>query len=138
GTIGWIAAGYVVGMYLNSVSPQPLYLAAGASVVLGLFCFALPHTPPAGGAKNLGETLGLPALAMLKHLSFLVFFICSFLIMIVLSFYYQQANPFLESIGVEHSAAVQTLGQVSEIFFMLLIPVGLRVLGTKGMLTAGM
>src|SRR5262249_51081331 len=106
GTIGWIVAGVVVGLSLEAVSSEPLYLAAAAALVLGLFCFALPHTPPAGGAKTLGETLGLPALAMLKHLSFLIFFVCSFLIMIVLAFYYQQANPFLEAIGVKNSAAV--------------------------------
>jgi nucleoside transporter len=138
GTIGWIVAGVVVGFFLNETSTQPLYLAAAASVVLGVFCFALPHTPPSGGAKTLGDTLGLPALAMLKQTSFLVFFICSFLITIVLAFYYQQGNPFVTDIGTPYPAAVQTLGQISEIFFMLLIPVGLRHLGTKGMLVLGM
>jgi nucleoside transporter len=138
GTIGWIVAGLLVGFLLNETSSQPLYLAAGASAVLGLFCFALPHTPPAGGAKTLGDTLGLPALAMLKQTSFLVFFLCSFLITIVLAFYYQQGNPFVTDIGTPYPAAVQTLGQISEIFFMLLIPVGLLRLGTKGMLALGM
>lgn len=138
GTIGWIVAGLIVGLGLRAVSTQPLYLAAVASACLGLFCFALPHTPPAGGAKTVGDTLGLPALAMLKNTSFLVFFICSFLITIVLAFYYQQGNPFINDIGTPYPAAVQTLGQVSEIFFMLLIPVGLARLGTKGMLALGM
>jgi nucleoside transporter len=138
GTIGWIVAGVIVGFLLTEASTQPLYLAAAASLVLGLFSFALPHTPPAGGAKSLGDTLGLPALAMLKDFPFLVFFVCSFLITIVLAFYYQQGNPFITAIKTPKPAAVQTLGQVSEIFFMLLIPVGLRYLGTKGMLLVGM
>src|SRR5581483_495482 len=98
GTIGWIVAGLVVGFRLNASSTQPLYLAAGASVLLGLFSFFLPHTPPSGGAKTLGDTLGLPALGMLRNPSFLVFFVCSFLITIVLAFYYQQGNPFLTAI----------------------------------------
>src|SRR5262249_26759489 len=54
GTIGWIVAGLVVGFLVNATSPQPLYLAAGASILLGLFSLALPHTPPSGGAKTLG------------------------------------------------------------------------------------
>jgi nucleoside transporter len=138
GTIGWIVAGMLVGFFLNETSTQPLYVAAASSVLLGLFCFALPHTPPSGGAKTVGDTLGLPALAMLKQASFLIFFICSFLITIVLAFYYQQGNPFVTDIGTPYPAAVQTLGQISEIFFMLLIPVGLLRLGTKGMLVLGM
>jgi nucleoside transporter len=138
GTIGWIAAGWVVGLCLESASTQPLYLAAGASVALGLFCFFLPHTPPSGGAKTLGDSLGLPALGMLKQPAFLIFFICSFLITIVLAFYYQQGNPFLTDIGAPLPVLLQTIGQISEIFFMLLIPVGLARLGTKGMLAVGM
>jgi nucleoside transporter len=138
GTVGWIAAGLLVGLCLKAVSAQPLFLAAGASLALGVFCVFLPHTPPAGGSKTLGDALGLPALAMVKNPSFLVFVICSLLISVVLKFYYQQGNPFLTDLGVGGSAAVQTIGQVSEIFFMLLIPVGLRRLGTKGMLVAGM
>lgn len=139
GTIGWIVAGNIVGFALKEASPQPLYLAAGASVVLGLFCFALPHTPPSGGAKTLGDTLGLPALAMLKDRSFLIFVVCSFLITIVLAFYYQLGHPFITSIKPPlPPIALQTIGQFSEIFFMLLIPFGLARVGTKGMLVIGM
>jgi nucleoside transporter len=138
GTIGWIAAGLVVGFLVKATSPQPLYLAAGASVALGLFSFMLPHTPPSGGAKTLGDTLGLPALGMLKDTSFLIFFICAFLIQLALAFYYQLANKFLTDIHAPYPTALQTIGQVSEIFFMLMIPIGLTRLGTKWMLTIGM
>jgi nucleoside transporter len=138
GTIGWIAGGLVVSFFLHEASAQPLYLAAAVSVLLGLFCFFLPHTPPSGGAKTLGDSLGLPALAMLKERSFLVFFICSFLITIVLAFYFQLSHPFLTAINAPYPLAIQTLGQFSEIFFMLLLPVGLARIGTKGMLVIGM
>lgn len=138
GTIGWIAAGLLVGVFLKEVSVQPLYLAAGASFVLGVFCVFLPHTPPTGGSKTVGDALGLPALAILKDRSFLIFVICSLLISVVLKFYYQLGNPFLKDLGVVRPTAMQTIGQVSEICFMLLIPVGLRWSGTKGMLVAGM
>jgi nucleoside transporter len=138
GTIGWIIAGWVVGFGMNSISTQPIYLAAAASAVLGLFCFALPHTPPSRESKSLGETLGLPALAMLKDWSFLVFFVCCFLITIPLAFYYLWTNPFLVEIHAPNPTALQTLGQISEIFFMLLLPVCLLKFGTKWMLLFGM
>jgi nucleoside transporter len=138
GTIGWIAGGLAVDFFLNGISTQPLYVAAAASVVLGLFCFTLPHTPPSGGARTLGDALGLPALTMLKRPSYLVFMICTFLITIVTAFYFQQGNPFLTDIKAPHPVALQTIGQASEIIFMLLIPVGLAWLGTKGMLVVGM
>ncbi len=105
--------------------------------MLGIFCLFLPHTPPAKEQKSLGDALGLPALAMLKNYAFLVFFICSFLVSVALSFYYQQANPFLTSLKLPYPTALQTIGQVSEIFFMLLIPIGLAKLGTKWMLSIG-
>jgi nucleoside transporter len=138
GTIGWIAAGVIVGFSLNAISPQPLYLAAVSSLALGFFCFLLPHTPPSLESKGIGDTLGLPALAMLKSVPFLVFFICSFLLMIPLAFYYSWANKFLTDIKAPYPTALQTIGQVSEIFFMLAIPFCLRRFGTKGMLLIGM
>jgi nucleoside transporter len=142
GTIGWIVAGWVVGfgfprVGLDEASPLPLYVAAGASALLGVFCFFLPHTPPSGEAKTLGETLGLPAIAMLKDRSFLIFVICSFLVQIVLAFYYQQGAPFLTALEAPNPVAIQTIGQISEIFFMFMIPVGLTYLGTKNMLAIG-
>lgn len=138
GTIGWIAAGQVVGFALEEVSAQPIWLAAGASAVLAIFCLGLPHTPPAGGGQTFGDTLGLPAWAMLRDRSFVVFVACCLLISVVLKFYYQQGNPFIHALQIPHSAAIMSLGQVSEILFMFLIPMGLRRLGTKGMLLLGM
>ncbi len=138
GTIGWIAAGLVVGFLLKPTSPEPLFLAAVSSLALGLFCFALPKTPPSNDSKSVSDMLGLPALAMLKSPAFVVFLVCSFLLMIPLAFYYAWANKFLADIKAPYPAAIQTLGQISEIFFMLAIPFCLRRFGTKGMLLIGM
>ena len=138
GTIGWIAAGLAVGFLLKATSPQPLYLAAFSSLALGVFCFALPKTPPSSESKDIGDMLGLPALAMLKSPAFVVFLVCSFLLMIPLAFYYAWANKFLTDINAPYPTALQTIGQVSEIFFMLAIPYCLKQFGTKGMLLIGM
>src|SRR5581483_9610444 len=111
-----------------------------ASVLLGLFCFALPHTPPllAGKRVSFGDIIGLEALQLLKDRSFAVFFLGSFLICIPLQFYYAFTNPFLNEIGVVNAAGKMTMGQMSEIGFMLIMPWFFRRLGVKKMLLLGM
>lgn len=140
GTIGWIAAGLLVGTMQVEAESMPMKIAAGASVALGLLCLALPHTPPGnrGKAVGLSDILGLDALKLLREPSFAVFVIGSFLICIPLQFYYAFTNPFLNEIGVPNAAGKQTLGQMSEIFFMLVMPLFFVRLGVKYMLLVGM
>jgi nucleoside transporter len=116
-------------------------MGAIASLVLGLFSFTLPRTPPqrsSGQAVGLREILGLDALALLRDRNFLVFFLASILICIPLAFYYQHANQFLTEIQVANATGKQTLGQMSEVLFMLLVPFFLKRFGMKGTLLIGM
>ncbi len=140
GTIGWIVAGLVVGTMQLEATAVPMRLAAGASVLLGLFSLVLPHTPPSklGHRPTLGDVLGLDALKLMRDRSFAVFVVGSFLVCIPLQFYYAFTNPFLNDIGVGNAAGKMTLGQMSEIFFMLVMPWFFRRLGVKYMLLVGM
>ena len=140
GTIGWIVAGLVVSFLGLEATATPLRIAAGCSALLGLFSFALPHTPPKslGRKVTVRDVLGLDALTLMKQRSFAVFVIGSLLICIPLAFYYGFANLFLNEKGVVNAAGKMTLGQGSEVFFMLVMPFFFVRLGVKKMLLVGM
>jgi nucleoside transporter len=134
GTLGWIIAGLSISYIFNwdqeanigeGLLKNTFLMTAIASLILGVFSFTLPKTPPR--AKNseklsIKEILGLDSLALFKDKNFLIFFISSVLICIPLAFYYQNTNPFLVEVGMQNPTGKMTLGQISEIVFMLLLP----------------
>ena len=143
GSVGWILAGFTIG-YLAWEGAQTLkytfYMASSASAILGVYSFFLPNTPPKIGSDkkiSIREILGLDALAMLKDRGFLFFFFASILICVPLAFYYQHANQFLNEIGMKAAASKMILGQISEVLFLLLLPLFIKRYGIKNALILG-
>ncbi len=155
GTIGWIAAGLLLSVQGWGTQIEMFYLTAGAAAILGIFSFFLPPTPPeTTGKLTVREIFGLDALVLLKDRNYLIFVVSSMLICIPLAFYYQIASRVVEMIDFSQVGFIQTvkdmmqmgdvigatmaLGQVSEIFFMLIMPFFFARLGVKKMLAIGM
>lgn len=150
GTIGWIVAGLLISFVFLWDSQEALaagllrntFLLAGiSSLVLGIFSFFLPKTPPKvvkGETQTVSELLGLDALKLLRDKNYAIFFISAILICIPLAFYYQNANPFLSEIGMENATGKMTIGQVSEALFLLLLPVFFNKFGFKKTILVGM
>ncbi|MFT6795859.1 MAG: nucleoside transporter [Maribacter sp.] len=143
GTLGWVVAGLLISYFFSwdseagiqeGLLKNTFLMTAVASAILGVFSFTLPKTPPKAASDkkpSLKELMGLDALELFKDRNFLVFFISSILICIPLAFYYQNANPFLVEIGMENPTGKMTLGQISEILFMLLLPYFFTKFGFK-------
>ena len=149
GTIGWIVAGLFISFALRALAtagrlpeqtPMPIYTAGVASLLLGLYSFSLPHTPPpaAGQRVSIRSIVGLDALQQLGSKPFYVFIISSRLTCIPLAAYYNCTQLFLEGTGFRNIAGTQTLGQMSEVVFMLLMPMFFARFGVKWMLLVGM
>jgi len=150
GTVGWIVSGVVISYVFgwdaqasiaNGALSNTFRMVALASLVLGVFSFGLPKTPPFGTDEqgfSLKNALGWDAIKLLKDKNFLLFFMASILICIPLAFYYQQANPFLVELGMDNPTAKMSLGQASEVIFMLLLPVFFARFGLKNTILVGM
>ncbi len=140
GTVGWIAAGWAVSGLGFDTSANMFYLAGGCCVCMGFYSFALPHTPPPAKGQEFSakDALGINALMLMKDRSFAIFAVCSFLICIPLAAYYAFAGNFAGAMGYKNIAFTMSFGQISEILFMIVMPLFFARLGVKWMLTVGM
>ncbi len=139
GTIAWIVVTNIIGFYALGDKVAIFEIAMYTSFLLGIYSFTLPNTPPKGDKNaSVAQILGLDALKLFKDRSFLIFFISSILICIPLSFYYAMANPSLTDSHMNNVENKMSLGQASEVIFMLLIPIAFTRLGVKKMLVVGL
>lgn len=150
GTIGWITAGLLISYAFRWDTGQGLqegllrntFMMAGtASLLLGLFSFTLPKTPPVktkGEKVKVSEILGLDALKLLADKNYLIFFLSAVFICVPLAFYYQITNDFLQNTGVTKATGLMSIGQASEAIFLLLLPFFFKRFGFKKTILAGM
>jgi nucleoside transporter len=139
-SVGWIVAGLTVNWLKFADNAGMFQLASGAALVMGLYSLTLPHTPPKGANTpvSVGTLLGFDAIKLFRDRSFATFMICSFLICIPLSFYFTWTNQFMTEMNVADPTAKMTLGQVSDVVFLLMLPFLLPRLKAKGILIIGM
>jgi nucleoside transporter len=149
GTIAWIAVVNLVGFMGVGDQVTIFQISMISAAVLGVLSFMLPATPPtATGPSSFAQIIGKDAFVLFKDRSFLIFFFSSVLICIPLSFYYTWANPSLtdgfkaafpsadpSTFRIEN---MMSLGQVSEVLFMLLLPLAYSKLGVKNILIIGL
>jgi len=139
GTVGWVVAGFMIAVLGIEKTPGTFYMAAIVSVVLGLFSFMLPNTPPQGKAQTSAKAiLGIDALMLFRERPYLIFFIAAIFVCIPLSFYFGFANLFLNQAGMHNAAGKMVMGQISEALFILAIPFLFNRIGVKKMLLIGM
>lgn len=150
GTIGWATIGLFMGYVLQADNTAtPLYIGGGAALFLGLYSFTLPYTPPPskGQSTSWKQIAGIDAFNALKSKSFVVFLAAAMLIFIAFGTYFPYAPLYFSEIHENffdgtslfaNPSGEMAFGQVSEIFFMLLIPFFFRRLGVKWMLLLGM
>lgn len=140
GTIGWIAAGVALAWIGWGDRLEMFQLTGAAGILMGLYCLTLPHTPPPskGQRTSWREVVGADAFELFRNSSFTVFLLSTFLICIPLAFYFQLAAKAVSLTGISDVTQAMSYGQVSEILFMVLMPVFFRRLGVKWMLAIGM
>lgn len=123
GTLSWILAGLLLSYLGVEDQAIPLRISAVSSVVLGLYCLTLPHTPPATGPRrSLADLRGPEVRKLFADRSFAVLVGCLGLICIPSAYYYSFVNPFLNDIGWANAAAKMTIGQVVELGVILTLP----------------
>jgi nucleoside transporter len=140
GTIGWVVAGLLVSGLDVENSNKPMVIAAAASLLLGLYSFLLPETsPPRRDQKvKIGDIIGIDALRLMKERSFAILILATLFISIPLAMYFQYTNMSMNEAGIRNVAGIMSIGQMSEVIFMLLMPFIFVRLGIKRMLLFGM
>lgn len=128
GTISWIIVGLLIGWLKVEDQALPFQIAATCSILQGLYAFSLPATPPQGRQENLWQSLRGPEMqALFRDRSLIVMIAAIALICIPASYYYSFVNSFLNEKGVINAAGKMSIGQVTEIVFMLALPWFFRI-----------
>lgn len=119
-TIGWMAGCWLVSLLNADDTTLAGYTGSVVWLVLAGYTFLLPdaEVPKSAEALKWHERLGLDALGLLANRDHRMVFITVGLYCIPLAAFYPFAPPHLRELGLNHTSAWMSLGQVSEIFAM--------------------
>ena len=165
GTIGWIAAGVAVGHWLlqrhTPSGPEANEAAVSAAqaagradafrlsailgAVMGVFCFFLPNTPP---SKTGERNATFEAVGEIKRQPLLTLFLLSIPISCIHQVYFVHTSGFLGAFQNKAASAINsvlgvggggrmTIGQMSEILVLALIPAIAKRVSRKSLLLVG-
>ncbi|MEN9919270.1 MAG: hypothetical protein RL662_1706 [Bacteroidota bacterium] len=151
GTIGFIAAMWLVNLSGNKSSENQFYIASIASFVLAAYSLTLPKCPPLSDnteKSSLSKALGLEAFKLFKDRQIAVFFIFSMLLGAALQLTnaygdvflddFKKVPEFADSWVVKYSTIMLSVSQVSETLFILAIPFFLKRFGIKNVMLISM
>lgn len=151
GTVGFIVALWVVSLLQIETSARQFYVASAASLILGLYAFTLPKTPPLLGnhvKKSLVDALGLNSFALFKNRKMAIFFMFALLLGAALQLTNAYGDTFLHdfenmgkyqnSVAVKYPAIIMSISQISETLFILAIPFFLKRFGIKKVMLISM
>ena len=170
GTVGWIAVGITVGQILfryhtpvgvsadevtaaqNAGRAVAFQISAGLGVLMGLYCFILPNTPPSRNAKQ--NTAWLEAFGEVAKMPLVLLFLIAVPVSIIHQFYFVQADAFIGSVQasiVEKGAfektisevfgvggGLMTIGQMTEILVLAMMPFLTKWFTRKHLLLIGL
>jgi NHS family xanthosine MFS transporter len=141
GTVGFIAAMWMVDFAGWTKSELQFYISAGAALFLGVYSFTMPACPPARDVakRSIVSALGLDAFVLFRRRQMLVFFIFAMMLGAALqitnafggAFLADFAPKYPESFGVQHPNILISISQISETLFILTIPFFLQRFGIK-------
>src|ERR1700688_1222700 len=141
GTLGWITGGIVVSKLLKGdTTAMPMRISGIGGVLMGFYSFTLPNITPSGSIKKISfrDVIGADAFAKLKSRSFIIFIISLLLISLPFAAYFSYVPVFLKSASIADPAFKMTFGQMSEIIFLLVLPLFFARFGIKWVLLTGM
>ena len=144
GTVGFIVALWTVSLLRFETSANQFYVAAAASLFLGIYAFTLPKCPPrmrSGRSGSVIEALGLRSFSLFRSYKMAVFFIFAMLLGAALQLTNAYGDTFIHDFAnvpayknltaIKYPAIIMSISQISETLFILAIPFFLRKFGIK-------
>ncbi|HEY8659733.1 MAG TPA: nucleoside permease [Hanamia sp.] len=140
GTIGFIAAMWVVDIAGWKSSNMQLIFSAISALILGFYSFTIPKCPPIKSrSSSFISSIGLDAFVLFKQRKMFIFFLFAMFLGAALQITNAFGGSFLESFqitypdtfGVKHPILLLSISQISETLFILTIPFFLSKFGIK-------